>query len=843
MAAEPVSVQQQEQPVSAKQQMQQQQQQQQQQSEAQAPGVAVNEQTTTNGDAAVNVEGSQEQVSGKNESELHVACAEGKLEDVRAVLSRGLEGLESLDMNTGCTPIVLAIRGNHHDVVRELLSAGAIVPPPGLTNDPLMLSVLYPQPMYGMPPQFIGMPQEYYPQPPFYPGAEGQQQQQQQRGPGGMFMSPPPQQRKDISPNGTPNVGNPNNLPPADVSKTIPCRNFPNCKYGGSCVFFHPRPQQFYPGPGGPVQNGSFAPNGYEGGYPAPYAPAPGPYYVSNGGNGFNPAFEQTQHQQASQQPQSENSEQQQQQSLQQQNASNSPVTQHDSNTQAPASIPVSVPSQHVPSAIAPVFVPGFIPGDLLTSPPPPSQFGLSPMSPSMLGSSLPSIPPAEAFFAAQSPPNGFMPIPPMSGGADPRRQSFGQQQQYGKPFGHGKKPSFSGGPKPWLGRPPMANGGAKLGSWKDGNPPPCAFFVQGNCRNGEFCKFPHLDAEGNDCRHPDVVRGVLAPLPALPRQSRGMRMMGGPGFAPFDPAYRQQQHQQQMQFLQHQRMAAAQAQQGVAASVDGEAAINGSTEVAVDGAVAEAKDESSAAPIEETSQESQSASTTLPPKPASAAAPMPAIIRSASQPGVQRVHANGLNSRSHSPAPSNVSFHGNGHPRRAGSRVPHMNGNGPVNGNAANGTARSSSAGTGADKASKAAAAAAQRIPRADEFPALGLATPTSEKKEPSWSNGKTAAQVLSAPAPPKPVVVKTPQADEESTSGKSDGQSVTMDSESETDAVIISRKPSTAATPASSASPAPTSTPASAPETKKAPISFASVASAVVAPTLESAPVALKA
>lgn len=38
-----------------------------------------------------------------------------------------------------------------------------------------------------------------------------------------------------------------------------------------------------------------------------------------------------------------------------------------------------------------------------------------------------------------------------------------------------------------------------------------------------------------------------------------------GPGFAPFDPAFRQQQYQQQMQFLQHQRMAAAQAQQSQA--------------------------------------------------------------------------------------------------------------------------------------------------------------------------------------------------------------------------------------------------------------------------------------
>ena len=61
---------------------------------------------------------------------------------------------------------MLAIRNGHPEVVRELLTAGAIVPPPGITQDPVMLSVLYPQPLYGFPPQFMGQmgmpPQEFY---------------------------------------------------------------------------------------------------------------------------------------------------------------------------------------------------------------------------------------------------------------------------------------------------------------------------------------------------------------------------------------------------------------------------------------------------------------------------------------------------------------------------------------------------------------------------------------------------------------------------------------------------------------------------------------------------------
>ncbi|WVQ73171.1 hypothetical protein IAR50_002735 [Cryptococcus sp. DSM 104548] len=688
---------------------------------------------------------------GNAEFALHAACAEGNLDQVKAALSKGTDKLETLDVNTGCTPIVLAIRGNQYDIVRELLSAGAIVPPPGLTTDSTMLSILYPQPVYNMPPQFMSIPpQEYYPQPNYFPQQNGGENQQQ-------FAAP---RKESVS---APNGSN-SNLPPADVSKSIPCRNFPNCKYGDACVFLHPRAAGFYP-PGPGPQNGYPVPQNYEG-FP-PYPPAPAPYFMPHGGNGF--------------------------QSFQEQ-----PVNGQVEGGAAP--VPAG---PHVPSAVAPVFVPGFQPGDMMASPPPPSHFGLSPMSPSMLGTSLPTIPPAEVFFAA-SPPNngGFLPPPPMANGG-PRRQSVGQQfgGQNGKPFGHGKKPSFSGG-KPWAGGRP-ANGTSKFGAWKDGVPPPCAFFNQGNCRNGELCKFPHLDAEGHDCRHPDVVRGVLPPLPPLGNGKRNMRANGpNGGFAPFDPSFRQQQqYQQQMQFLQHQRMAAAQAQQGQAAATPAEGKVDEA--VAEEGKEAEGADKEAAS--------AATPANTLPAKPL--AAPMPTIIRSASQPGVQRVHANGLSSRSHSPAPSNVSFHGNGHPRRAG-RVPN-----------ANGVASGRSASSGPEKK------VSQRIPGADEFPVLG--TPTSEKKEPVWGvAGKTAAQVLQAPAPVKPVTAKS----EEDNQPK---QSVTMESEDDSDAVLVSRKPSSATTPASSTSPGPPVTEAAV--KKAAPISFASVAGS--AAPAETAPVALKA
>jgi hypothetical protein len=579
--------------------------------------------------------------------------------------------------------------------------------------------------------------------------------------------------------------------------------------------------------------------------------PINGAYYQQPTFNPSAPAFP-SQSQPQSQSPTSGEDGASQAQQSQSQTQTQTQQTEIPDHT-APQHDQITAPSQAqaipVQTSGLSAFVPSFQPGIQQTplSPPSASQYGLSPMSPSMLAGSLPSIPPAEAFFAA-SPPNGGM-IPPPNGfvpGMMPanRRQSF-NNPAFGapsKPFGHGKKPSFSGGPRPW-GRASVPAGAGSLGTWKDGNPPPCAFFSQGKCRNGEFCKFPHLDAEGNDCRHPDVVRGILPPLPSLSRQPRAMRM--GANFGPFDPAFR---HQQLMAFVQ---------QRGVAQpNAEGEGEVSPTIDEDVVPADVEAP---SAVPAEATPNATDSTSETsdrptqthtlpasVPPKPI--VVPVPPVIRSASQPGVQRVHANGISSRSHSPAPSNVSFHGNGHPRRGGSRAP-FNGPGPHG-------SRSSSAGT------EIAKALPQRVPGADEFPALGGLT---EKKDAPVANGKTAAQVLSEPAPPKPVTVKVTPADGDesaSVSSKSDDnvsagaaplltvccgpgaapfvisiiadspQSVTMDSDPDSDAVIISHKPSpnTTATPSGAASPI-----------KRASVSFASVASSVA--PLEPAPVGVKA
>ncbi|WFC99915.1 hypothetical protein MYAM1_002661 [Malassezia yamatoensis] len=73
-------------------------------------------------------------------------------------------------------------------------------------------------------------------------------------------------------------------LPPPEIARMIPCRFFPNCRYGDQCLFFHPTgpmmppPQgaqpMFYPGPNG-----------------MPFSPGPGPYGVPPEFMEMNPAM------------------------------------------------------------------------------------------------------------------------------------------------------------------------------------------------------------------------------------------------------------------------------------------------------------------------------------------------------------------------------------------------------------------------------------------------------------------------------------------------------------------------------------------------------------------------
>lgn len=163
-----------------------------------------------------------------------------------------------------------------------------------------------------------------------------------------------------------------------------------------------------------------------------------------------------------------------------------------------------------------------------------------------------------------------------------------------------------------------------------------------------------------------------------------------------------------------------------------------------------------------------------------------------------------------------------------------HVNGNGnaQVNGNGNGHGPRSASVET--KPQAQAQARRNQRVPGADEFPALGGMNGVDSKQTSPVARGRTAAEVLSAPAPEKPVVAKpTKEVDE-----KSDDQSIEMDSDNESDGVVISVKPSTS-TSNSTTNNAPV---AQNTTTKRPSISFAKMASAISAPT-ESTPIAVKA
>ena len=270
-----------------------------------------------------------------------------------------------------------------------------------------------------------------------------------------------------------------------------------------------------------------------------------------------------------------------------------------------------------------------------------------------------------------------------------------------------------------------------------------------------------------------------------------------------FDPV----QRQQQLAFLQQQRAAVQNAQtSGSATPANAEAA-------AVDGAPTEPSADKDAAPVSSTSSPSNDDTTTgtsmgdsqtlvastsdlagkdvkassvaevtpaaptpaaattagppatanLPAKPQPAATP--AVARSASQPGMPRPGQAQTQARGP---------FGNPAPRRAGAG-PRGFANGPngaqhgnVNGRSAsaegqvrqNGTHRNGANVQASQAGNKAAGATKQKVPGADDFPALGGVGQGSVHASPVMP-GRTAAQVLSDPAPVK-VVKEEPKVEE---------------------------------------------------------------------------------
>lgn len=256
----------------------------------------------------------------------------------------------------------------------------------------------------------------------------------------------------------------PGNLPPPDIARMIPCRYFPACRYGASCMFAHPgqNPAPYYPG--GPIPQ------------PGPYSPYD-PMSPPTFSPGFYPVSPPTFH------PGQPNGAPP---------AHISPSGQHDGhspNGLVPHGHPT--PDMMSPPPIQSPYSPA--------GPPPPGVYAPPPqLSPtfSTLPHPQPAIPmphPQQAPVDAYPAPNG-LPVP-VPAPAPP----FVVQPQPLSPPGDQQNPALLVKPlsaQPQVdgyAPPPMRDGG--LGHHRRGSgrrpsfgasrKPPCIFFPSGRCRNG----------------------------------------------------------------------------------------------------------------------------------------------------------------------------------------------------------------------------------------------------------------------------------------------------------------------------------------------------------------------
>ncbi|KAI0294975.1 hypothetical protein BC826DRAFT_1104445 [Russula brevipes] len=222
-------------------------------------------------------------------SELLQACSDGDLNKVSQLLTQASPlDVEEKDQD-GVTPLIAAVKNGHRDVVKALLGHGANPAhtsthglPEQYTSDAAVVELLraaaIPKVNPDAPPQDprfihdpnVGPPKAYYmPHPGSYAYYHGMPVPPLPEG--AMPYYPPPPAPPASSPpsaddQAAPSSGNNvSNLPPPEIARLIPCRYFPACRYGASCIFAHPQ-GPYYPGPMPPPAQ-----------YPSPYEQPPYP--------------------------------------------------------------------------------------------------------------------------------------------------------------------------------------------------------------------------------------------------------------------------------------------------------------------------------------------------------------------------------------------------------------------------------------------------------------------------------------------------------------------------------------------------------------------------------------
>ncbi|KAL4070766.1 hypothetical protein J3A83DRAFT_4372942 [Scleroderma citrinum] len=420
-------------------------------------------------------------------SPLWSACSEGNIDAVLSLLSQASPADIEIKDHTGATPLLEAVKKGHGDVVKALLDKGADPSVASLQGGieaftsnsdiiDLLNSASAKTTSYEGQAQDTSFPQDpnpdpskrYYPipahpygyYPPVPPLADGH----------------PPYYQHPPMPVGE--NGGFGNLPPPEVARYIPCRYYPACRYGSTCIFAHPQgPYYTGPPPPPPTQ------------YPSPYDPMAQQQYPHN----YYPPPPPP----PSYPP-------------------SAPVPPH-MNAMSPPSGPVHTPP-HPPivharsgsEALSPVQTP-FSPNGA-----PPAPYGaLSPVSPyppppHPLPLSIPSLPPPHQPATARGPQspqsmyaNGPVSAPPFS-----VRQDLASYPSQGL-HPNSAYPDVNGGPKSSSAHPQRDNygpppafrgvnhrrGGIRRGSFGGNRKPipPCLFYPAGRCRNGDDCRFPHV--------------------------------------------------------------------------------------------------------------------------------------------------------------------------------------------------------------------------------------------------------------------------------------------------------------------------------------------------------------
>ncbi|KIJ21945.1 hypothetical protein PAXINDRAFT_159931 [Paxillus involutus ATCC 200175] len=418
-------------------------------------------------------------------SPLWNACSEGNIQVVLSLLNDASPPDIEIRDHTGASPLQEAVKNGHVDVVKALLAKGADASF-AITQGHLEMYTAHPEifellndasakvATNGLPPQDHAYSQDPHPDPSkrFYPVPAP---------PYGYYpMGPVP-----TLPDGSPAYyqspplplgenGGYGNLPPPEVARFIPCRYYPACRYGASCLFAHPQ-GPYYPGPPPPPTQ-----------YPAPYDPMTQQQYTHNY-YPQPPSFHPT-----------------------------APVPPH-MNPVSPPPAPVHTPP-HPPivharngsEALSPIQAP-FSP----TSAPAPVPYGpMSPVSPSYpppahapLPLSIPTLPPPHQPATGTGPrspqsmyPNGPISAPPFAVRQDPSpfpSQGPHTRSAYPEVNGGQKSPVRAQGENygtpAFRGMNHNRRGSMRRGSFGGNRKPLCLFYPAGRCRNGDDCRFPHV--------------------------------------------------------------------------------------------------------------------------------------------------------------------------------------------------------------------------------------------------------------------------------------------------------------------------------------------------------------